>query len=80
MNEYSSLAIAVIIQALQDLWSGNGEMEKAKSFLEDDEELFFYIDVGQLEIRTERLRREMHDSKLNKKWVSKLRCMRQAAL
>ena len=80
MNEYSSLCLAVIIQAVQDVGAGNGERGRAEMFLRDDEELFFYIDAGQLELSTHELRREMNTPKLNKQWINKLRHMRQAAL
>lgn len=80
MNEFSPLCLAVIAQAVEDLGAGNGFKNDAKRFLMDEDDLFFFIDAGQLEIKTGQLRREMTDKRLNRKWVRHLKRMRQAAL
>ena len=41
MNEYSSLCIAIIIQAVEDIGKSNGVRRDAEQFLMDEEELFF---------------------------------------
>lgn len=80
MNEFSPLALAVIAQAVEDVQAGNGKRRDAIRFLMNEDDLFFFIDAGQLEIKTGQLRREMTDKRLNRKWVRHLKRMKQAAL
>lgn len=80
MNEFSPLALAVIAQAVEDLQGSNGKRRDALKFLMDEDEMFFFIETGQLEIRLSKMRREMTDKRMNRKWVTQLKRMRQAAL
>lgn len=80
MNEFSPLALAVIAQAVEDLQSSNGRRRDAMRFLMNEDDLFFFIECGELEIMTGKMRREMTNRRLNRKWVRDLKRMRQAAL
>lgn len=80
MNEYSSLCLAVIAQAVEDVQSKNGIRRDALRFLMDEDRLFFFIDAGELDIKIGKLQREMHDKQTNKQHVKKLKQMMRAAL
>ena len=80
MNEFSPLCLAVIAQAVEDLQEKSYLSGDAKSFLMDEDRLFFFIETGALEIKTGKLRREMNNKRLAKRWVRDLKRMRQAAL
>jgi len=79
MNEWSALSLAVIAQAVEDLHDRR-EKHSALSFLMDEDELFFFIDLGEISLKTGEMRREMHDPRKARKWVRDLKRMRQAAL
>lgn len=80
MNSYSPLALAVIAQALDDVRRSNGVRRDALKFLKDEDRLFFFIDLGQLDIQVRKMLKHIEDKKLNKQWSIKLKRAMRAAL